>query len=215
MGTETILNFSPERRLHVDIMRSIARDLSDLPMVLKGGTALLLCYGLTRFSEDLDFDSPRKFSIATRIESILSQKTSQHELKIVKNTETVQRIKSHYLGLSGDRLLKIETSFRVAPDESMVTMIDGIRIYKIEALIEQKITALANRTAARDLYDVAFLAKNYLKDFSPSARETLKSMTQDLNALAQRFEDAFEEDEILATEELSVLVLQISESLSL
>jgi hypothetical protein len=37
MGTETSLDFSPERRLHVDIMRTISRDLIDLPMVLKGG----------------------------------------------------------------------------------------------------------------------------------------------------------------------------------
>jgi predicted nucleotidyltransferase component of viral defense system len=215
MGTEANLNFSPERRLHVDIMRAIARDFSDLPMVLKGGTALLLCYGLTRFSEDLDFDSPRKFNIAGRIDRILSAKANSHELKIVKDTETVQRIKSHYQGIAGDRLLKIETSFRSSPDESSVTVVNGIRTYKIEALIEQKIAALTNRTAARDLYDVAFLAKNYLNAFSPATKSTLKLMIQDLNALEQRFEDAFEEDEILATEDLSALVLQISESLSL
>ena len=107
MGTETTLDLNPERRLHVDIMRAISRDLGDLPMVLKGGTALLLCYGLNRFSEDLDFDSPRKFNIAGRIDRILSQKSSAHELKVVKDTETVQRIKSHYCGVAGDRLLKI------------------------------------------------------------------------------------------------------------
>jgi predicted nucleotidyltransferase component of viral defense system len=56
MGSAAALNLSPERRLHVEIMRAIARELHDLPMVLKGGTALLLCYGLDRFSEDLDFD---------------------------------------------------------------------------------------------------------------------------------------------------------------
>lgn len=215
MGTEAILNFSPERRLHVDIMRAIARDLNDLPMVLKGGTALLLCYGLTRFSEDLDFDSPRKFNIVGRIDRILSQRSQRHELKIVKDTETVQRIKSHYQGITSDRLLKIETSFRSAPDESSVTVVNGIRTYKIETLIEQKISALTHRTAARDLYDVAFLAAHYLTNFPLHARETLRLMVQDLNALEQRFEDAFEEDEILATADLSALVLQISESLSL
>jgi predicted nucleotidyltransferase component of viral defense system len=214
MGTEAALNLNPERSLHVDIMRAICRDLIDLPMVLKGGTALLLCYGLTRFSEDLDFDSPRKFNIANRIDRMLSQKASKHELKIVKDTDTVQRIKSHYHGVSGDRLLKIETSFRISPDESMVTVIDGIRTYKIEAIIEQKIAALENRTTARDLYDVAFLAKNYLSAFSPPPTAKLKSLIQDLDAIEQRFEDAFEEDEILAAEDLSALVLQISESFS-
>lgn len=215
MGTETSLDFSPERRLHVDIMRTISRDLIDLPMVLKGGTALLLCYGLNRFSEDLDFDSPRKFNIAGRIERIFSHMSSSHELKIVKDTETVQRIKSHYHGVAGDRLLKIETSFRSPPDESRVTVIDGIRTYTIEALIEQKIDALKNRTAARDLFDLAFLAKNHIDDFSANLKARLALLIQDIDALEQRFEDAFEEDEILATEDLSTLILQLSESLSI
>lgn len=215
MGTETTLDFSPERRLHVDIMRTISRDLSDLPMVLKGGTALLLCYGLNRFSEDLDFDSPRKFNIAGRIERILSHKASSHQLKIVKDTETVQRIKSHYHGVAGDRLLKIETSFRTPSDESRVTVMDGIRTYTIEALIEQKANALTNRTAARDLFDVAFLARTYIGDFSPEIKDRLALLIQDIDALEQRFEDAFEEDEILATQDLSALILQLSESLSL
>lgn len=215
MGTETTLDLNPERRLHVDIMRAISRDLGDLPMVLKGGTALLLCYGLNRFSEDLDFDSPRKFNIAGRIDRILSQKSSAHELKVVKDTETVQRIKSHYCGVAGDRLLKIETSFRSPPDESRVTVIDGIRTYKIGALIEQKIEALIQRTAARDLFDVAFLARVHLPEFSQEARARLAGVMQDIDALEKRFEDAFEEDEILATEDLPALILQLSNSLSL
>jgi len=215
MGTETALDFSPDRRLHVDIMRAISLDLSDLPMVLKGGTALLLCYGLNRFSEDLDFDSPRKFHISGRIERILSQKSTSHELKIVKDTETVQRIKSHYHGVSGDRLLKIETSFRSQPDESQVTVIDGIRTYKIASLIEQKTDALTHRTAARDLFDMVFLAKNYLSDFSQNVKTRLAVLVQDIDALEQRFEDAFEEDEILSNKDLSALILELSESLSI
>ena len=63
---EIKLDHSPDRKLHIDIMRDIARDIHDLPMVLKVGTALLLCYGLDRFSEDLDFDSLRN-SILPRV----------------------------------------------------------------------------------------------------------------------------------------------------
>ena len=63
MGTTTTLNLPPAEAAHVEIMRAVAKDIQDLPMVLKGGTALLLCYGLDRFSEDLDFDAPKKFSL--------------------------------------------------------------------------------------------------------------------------------------------------------
>ena len=120
-------------------------------MVLKGGTALLLCYGLDRFSEDLDFDAPKRFNISPRVERILSRHTTDFEVKTVKDTSTVQRIKSLYAGLAGDRLLKIETSFRTPSAKVQVQVVDGIRTYSIATLIDQKINALANRTAARDL----------------------------------------------------------------
>jgi predicted nucleotidyltransferase component of viral defense system len=117
--------------------------------------------------------------------------------------------------VTGDRLLKIETSFRTSPDASRVTMIDGIRTYTIDALIEQKTDALTHRTAARDLFDIAFLAKTYFNEFSPEIKTRLSSLIQDIDALEQRFQDAFEEDEILETEDLSTLILQLSNSLSL
>jgi hypothetical protein len=37
---------------HVQVMSAIAKSVADTPLILKGGTALLLCYGLDRFSED-------------------------------------------------------------------------------------------------------------------------------------------------------------------
>jgi predicted nucleotidyltransferase component of viral defense system len=43
---------------HERLMRAIVESVNDTPLVLKGGTVLLLAYGLDRFSEDLDFDSP-------------------------------------------------------------------------------------------------------------------------------------------------------------
>lgn len=178
-------------------------------MVLKGGTALLLCYGLDRFSEDLDFDAPKRFNIAPRVERILSRHTSTFEVKTVKDTATVQRIKSHYAGLSGDRLLKIETSFRMPPTIEQVQVIDGIRTYTIAALIDQKISALTNRTAARDLYDVAFLTRTYANDFSEMAKGQLATIMQDVNAVEERFEGAFEEDEILDIDALPAIILQV------
>ena len=45
----------PEEQIHCDLMRSMARSLSETPLILKGGTSLLLAYGLDRFSEDLGF----------------------------------------------------------------------------------------------------------------------------------------------------------------
>lgn len=211
MGTNQPLAFNEERQLHVDIMRAIARDFHDIPMVLKGGTALLLCYGLDRFSEDLDFDAPKKFNIAGRVERILSQKTKSHSVRTVKDTETVQRLKAHYTGVTSDRLLKIETSFRNPASEEETTVIDGIRTYSVQALIEQKISAFEHRTAARDLYDLSFLARQYGEHFSASSIQKLAALTANIDAVEQRFQDAFEEDEILDASRLMEIILQVTD----
>lgn len=211
MGTNQSLDFNEERQLHVDIMRAIARDFHDIPMVLKGGTALLLCYGLDRFSEDLDFDAPKKFNIAGRVEKILSQKAKNHSIRTVKDTETVHRLKAHYTGLTSDRLLKIETSFRTPPSEEQTTVIDGIRTYSVGTLIEQKINALEHRTAPRDLYDIAFLTRQYGEHFRTESIQKLAELLTDVDAVEQRFQEAFEEDEILDASRLMEIIFQVSD----
>ena len=197
MGITAALNLPQAEVSHVEIMRAIAQDFKDLPMVLKGGTALLLCYGLDRFSEDLDFDAPKKFSVTNRIERVLSRFTRDFDIKIVKDTETVQRLKVHYRKETVDRLLKIETSFRQNPQPETVVVQDGIQTYRVSSLIDQKMAALVGRTKARDLYDVAYLARTYWEAFSPQAKQTLQSLLMDADALESRFRLAFEDDTIL------------------
>jgi predicted nucleotidyltransferase component of viral defense system len=46
--------FNPLQRQRLEIMRAIAQNLIDENVILKGGTGLLLCYNLDRFSEDMD-----------------------------------------------------------------------------------------------------------------------------------------------------------------
>lgn len=48
---------------HERLMRAVLNNLVETPLVLKGGTALYLGYGLNRFSEDLDFDSDKKLNL--------------------------------------------------------------------------------------------------------------------------------------------------------
>lgn len=211
MGAPAI-SILPDQTAHVEIMRAVVEDMCNLPMVLKGGTALLLCYGLDRFSEDLDFDAPKRFNITGRIERVLSSMVDEFTIKTVKDTETVQRLKIHYRKQTFARLLKVETSFRDTPNPADIIVLDGIRTYTASALIDQKIGALIGRTKARDLYDVVFLAKSRWNEFSPQAKQTLRAMTQDLNGLASRFRLAFEDDSILNTEHLDGLILELAES---
>jgi predicted nucleotidyltransferase component of viral defense system len=57
----------PRDAAHEQLMKSILKGIDDTPLVLKGGTALLLAYGLDRFSEDLDFDAPHKLNLNYQI----------------------------------------------------------------------------------------------------------------------------------------------------
>jgi predicted nucleotidyltransferase component of viral defense system len=205
---------TPAQTTHVALMGTLARGFADLPMVLKGGTALLLCYGLDRFSEDLDFDAPKRFNVAARIERLLQGVATHQEIRTVKDTETVQRLKVHYQAKNGvERLLKIETSFRHPPLPSDVHQHEGIRVYVLPRLIEQKLLALVQRTTARDLYDVAFLAHAHLSAFSPAAWQTFSAAARDINMLESRFLPAFEDDAILNAEQLPGLLLQLQDAL--
>ena len=185
-------------REHIAIMQAVASDLASLPLALKGGTALLLCYGLDRFSEDIDLDGRKKLNLQSRLGAVLSNVTTEHDIRIVKDTDTVQRIKIRYKTPVATGNLKIEVSYRTGFDEVDLAEINGIKTYKIPRLIEQKLRALEGRTTARDLYDVAFLAERYSASFSPNARADAKRIVSDLNTLESRFRPAFEADDIFS-----------------
>jgi predicted nucleotidyltransferase component of viral defense system len=198
------MNFTPAQQTHVNIMRAVLRTVQDTPLVLKGGTALLLCYGLDRFSEDLDFDATKKLNLESRIE---------HALQPV--TDTVQRYRIEYAAAGNEGRLKVEISCRDAIHESDVTVRAGIRTWQASRLIAQKLNALAGRTAARDLYDIHFLARNFRKEWTADSLARLRSLLSDVNSLESRFRPAFEEDDLFRerSELLPGLILEIQEAL--
>jgi predicted nucleotidyltransferase component of viral defense system len=88
---------SKEENIHIDLMKQIVDSFYSLPIVLKGGTSLLLNYGLDRFSEDLDFDSNKKLNLISKLTNILDINTESYTYKILKDTDTVQRIRVNYI----------------------------------------------------------------------------------------------------------------------
>ena len=63
------------------------------PFVLKGGTALMECYGLDRFSEDIDLDSLRSNVPSSRFFGIIDSICSNegYTWRKAKDTSTVRR----------------------------------------------------------------------------------------------------------------------------
>ena len=158
---------SPEQQGHVDLMRHIAQEVTARTgdnFVLKGGTALLLSYGLPRFSTDLDFDGRRtSVDLSTALRAGAEAAGMPiHNLRTAKNTWAVRRHMVHYRD-DAMKPLKVEVSYRQADqiDEAEVTVIDGIRTYTIDKLASLKIDALVNRIKARDIFDTSYLLSRY------------------------------------------------------
>jgi predicted nucleotidyltransferase len=125
--------------------------------VLKGGTALHLCYNLDRFSEDIDLDGRDK-GLSALVEEFCAE--NAYSYRVAKNTDTVERCFVNYG--NAQRPLKIEASYRrrEIPSEE-VDVINGIRVYRIESLCVMKVNAYSGRDKVRDLYDITFISNHY------------------------------------------------------
>ena len=207
------MKYSEKELLHIQLMRAVLNQISDKPVILKGGTALMLEYGLDRFSEDLDLDSSLKFNIERKIKQAFTENTNDFELRIVKNTDTVQRFKSRYQKEGIENRLKIEISFRSSVNKNDYHRSfqgnDSFLVYNINKLIEQKLKAFENRTAPRDLYDIHFIAQTHLKEFSNASQLKFVELTKNINTLEERYRTAFEEDDVLDADKLEGILISL------
>ena len=208
------VSFTTAQQAHVRIMRAVLASLQDSPLVLKGGTALLLCYGLDRFSEDLDFDAPKKMNLESRLEKALSGIVASQTITRTKDTDTVQRYRVIYQVAEGEGRLKIEVSCRDEMLPETIVVEDGIKTYRVASLAAQKVRAFEGRTAARDLYDLHFLIRHHRGALSKDTMKRLRQAVGDLNQVEGRFRPAFEEDDLFRdrAEMVSTLLLEIQEA---
>jgi predicted nucleotidyltransferase component of viral defense system len=144
--------------------------------VLKGGTSLMMCYNLTRFSEDIDLDGSDKntfFSIIDCFVNDFSQKYNGINYRRAKDTDTVKRVFIHY---GGDKPLKVEVSYRKKTiDINDCCILNGILVYNIDAIMFMKLNAFNSRDKIRDLYDVTFIYLNYKQNLSHQSIMSLRN----------------------------------------
>lgn len=149
------------RQLHGTVIRNFLLYLNSLTSayVLKGGTALMCCYNLDRFSEDIDLDSNDKTTIAKVVDSFC--KGNNFTYRVAKDTDTVKRYFINYGNVS--KPLKVEVSYRLNLSlvQDSITSVGTIAVYTPLHLLQLKLTAFSHRDKIRDLYDVLFLLKQY------------------------------------------------------
>jgi len=198
-------------------MRAVLAGIAhEPPLVLKGGTALRVAYGLDRPSEDLDFDSARKPGMLLgRIHAAAPPELPIERITVAKDTETVTRLRVLYTpDASLTRSLRIEISYRTPAPDSEVVVVDGIRVATLPRILDQKLAAAHDgdrpRTKARDLYDLDFIARVHPSAISPPLLKRLRAFTSDLASLAERYRPAFSDDVLEA--DVDDIVLSLSEN---
>lgn len=214
----------PYKRVKLDLIYHVLRALykSDAGSnyTLKGGTALLLCYGLDRFSEDIDLDGVKKVQLDASIRQGCKASGLPCKVTRTKDTDSVLRYMIHFDENSElPHPLKIEASFRnsklLAANSLSRTNINGIQVYSLDTLISMKIGAFQSRDAIRDFYDVCWFLREHQDRISQSqALQLYQSITEkgfdDLVELLK--EEAFE-DHILRESDIESLALQMMENL--
>ena len=160
-------------------------EITTTEFVFKGGTALQKCYGLQRFSEDLDFTFQGKKNNILEIVEKVNQKVNllyestyqvPHQRKKIGNSEKfIFKIKGP--SFSGNVLtyvsLRLDISLRenvlVEPTSKIINpiypMIPSYSVFLMseEELLAEKIRAIISRNNARDVYDLWYLFKRNIK----------------------------------------------------
>lgn len=170
---------SSDKERHLSAIRGVLDYINkskDNPFVLKGGTALSMCYSLNRFSEDIDLDAPGLGVSHGRFKDEIRCfcEQSGFSFRMAKDTATTQRAYINY-GNEG-RPLKVEVSYRRKEiPADLFCVRNGIKVYTIDEMAKLKAAAYSGRDKIRDLYDVSFICTRYFDELSGSARDALRT----------------------------------------
>ncbi|MFA6328382.1 MAG: nucleotidyl transferase AbiEii/AbiGii toxin family protein [Candidatus Micrarchaeia archaeon] len=162
-----------EKDYYQNIVLFVIYQKAKSELVFKGGTALAKCFGLNRFSEDLDFtatgkigcqaivaDGLKAFGIASRIKS-----SSSHE----GGESFMAKIEGPLYRNSEKTLcsITVEMSFRETPCEKPeiaaighhmdIIPVFDVFVMRDSEIMAEKVRAVMERDSARDIYDLCFL----------------------------------------------------------
>lgn len=178
--------------------------------VLKGGTALKQCYGLDRFSEDIDLDA-----VKGNLKETLNKFCAEHDYSytIKKDTDTVKR---YMLNYGGEKNLKIEVSYRRRNiSDAECSFINEIKVYKLDTLTLMKANAYMSRDKIRDLYDLTFICNNYFDKLSGTTKSMLQNAIEYKGIEQFDYITATQKDPLINNDELAEKFLQMYERLGL
>jgi len=159
-------------------------------LIFTGGTMLRLCYGLNRFSVDLDFwlykkiDTERYFS---RLKEFFLKNYSIKDAESKFYTMLFEiKSKNYPRSLKIEirkKVEKVKTEFSIAYSQySNIQVL--VRTPSLQEIMSSKIEAFLNRREIRDVFDIEFLLKKGI-DLRAS-KGKLEKLLQGINSLSTK-----------------------------
>lgn len=174
------------------VMREVVARVQDAGFVLKGGGALAFAYGSRRHTRDLDFDAERKTDMTRRIRRAIQAAGVEIDEgtwwwpRGTRATRVSMRYRVQFVDPQGERgILRVDTRYRPKPDTRNITVVEGIRTYKPETLYSQKLAALNERSRAKDVFDLAFLASRHGDILTDAQIRKAEAITRDMDGLEE------------------------------
>lgn len=207
-----MMELTEEQKDHHLLMKRLAINLNDTPCVLIGGTALYLCYGLDRFSVDIDLDTSKKINLDSRIKNNLPPKIKLNTLKHIKDTPINSKYNINYIGSTGnENNLVVEMKIK-ENTEIPFTIIDDIKVATVNYLIKAKIECLQERTKSRDLYDLSFLTEKFKHEFDHNDIQKLTHFVKK-NDLLNKYMEDWNEDPLLSKFDITDKIIQLTKNI--
>jgi len=162
-------------------------------LIFKGGTALRLCYGSPRFSEDLDFSLTQdrlKGRFSPLIKKIISPfpELTQTDLEEKYYTYLAEiKVTQNYLPFPFR--IKIEISKRETKDyrwklkllDSPSTVIQVMgQVATLDQIYKDKLACLKGRTKPKDLFDLWYVSEKLKISYKPLKWSLRKEFIRDL-----------------------------------
>jgi uncharacterized protein len=159
--------------IHTAILFSISK-LFPEKFIFKGGTCLMICYNIDRFSEDLDFNLTEDIDIEyllSNIRSFLNKYNINIDYNIIKKKHFEDCFIYFYGPLfknTNNTRCKIKLDFSKRKDYKKTNIIKVNHIYNefpvfyiktlsLSEIFSEKIRAIMERNKSRDLYDLNYL----------------------------------------------------------
>lgn len=195
-----------EKSLYQNILLFIIYKEYGKELIFKGGTALTKCYGLNRFSEDLDFTATKELPNMTNfISKQLKKLNIEFEINEQTNNKQTEKIRILIEGptYTGSRQSMCSIRVDISKRENILFEPNLINIKTIslpfpgfdvvamnlKEIFAEKIRTIITRNQARDVYDLYHLLNEETNIETINKKLSIYDKTYDLKEFIEKLEE--------------------------